>query len=100
MTITRTCRGVNFYHDNASHQAEVNGQKYNVFISSYLHKGKSNTLHYTELSTTLVISRIRDTAMETMKRCENTFPGAWDDSITGQPFDHRQASFDVCSGPD
>ena len=32
------------YHDNASHQAEVNGQKYNVFISSYLHKGKSNTL--------------------------------------------------------
>ena len=56
-----------FYHDNVSHHAEVNGQKYNVFISSYLHKGKSNTLQlYTELSTTLVmvISRIRDSISE------------------------------------
>ena len=35
-----------FYQDNASHHAEVNGQKYNVFISSYLRKGKSNTLHH------------------------------------------------------
>ena len=72
-------------------------------MSSSLHIyiiGKSNTLqNCTELSTTLVNSRLQDTAMETMKRCENTFPGAWDDSITGQPFDHR-ASFDVCSGPD
>ena len=71
-------------------------------MSSSLHVYiKENLIHYkyTELSTTLVILRIRNTAMETMKRCENTFPGAWDDSITGQPFDHR-ASFDVCSGPD
>ena len=46
-----------FYHDNVSHHAEVNGQKYNVnvFISSYLRKGKSNTLqNCTELSKTLV----------------------------------------------
>ena len=73
----------------------------NIMSSSLHIYIKENLIHYkyTELSTTLVILRIRNTAMETMKRCENTFPGAWDDSITGQPFDHR-ASFDVCSGPD
>ena len=73
----------------------------NIMSSSIHIYIKENLIHYkyTELSTTLVILRIRNTAMETMKRCENTFPGAWDDSITGQPFDHR-ASFDVCSGPD
>ena len=81
------------------------GKKYIVFISSYLHKRrKSNTLHNTTQKSKSTIQDIHinameSMAMETMKRCENTFPGAWDDSITGQPFDHR-ASFDVCSGPD